>query len=392
MSKKLISKLLFPSLSRVIKKKNIIFFFIDKEQTWGGNLRALFEHIYQKGKFKTIIINNGITPNTYIQSMYSKTEVYSTLPKNKILDALKAKVFIITHGKKPLLGWFTGIRGYKLVNVWHGIPIKAVGNLQKNYTEKGFKKTYKRSQDYDLFCCSSNTDKAIMSACQLLHGNKLSITGIPKTDWLLCNENKLPKDYIEDLRRIKESTKGKKLVFYAPTFRDDPNDDYFFSDNEIGSLVKYLDQNNLILGVRYHGVALQNNFRAKHQRLIKNNSIIDLGADQYSESNIILRQTSILICDYSSIFVDYLLLDRPIIRFAYDLNKYKKSRGLLYNYEKVLPGQITYSIEDIKSNIDDQLVSNLKEEYNAKWIFHHFTDDQSCQRIYDEILTMTGNI
>ena len=46
----------------------------------------------------------------------------------------------------------------------------------------------------------------------------------------------------------------------------------------------------------------------------------------------------ILITDYSSIYIDYLLLDRPLIFLPYDKEQYLKGRGMNFEYDKVTPG------------------------------------------------------
>ncbi len=386
-----LSKYVVGLLSILLKKQNVIVFFIDKDQAWGGNLRAYFEYVYEKNSFKLVVLNRGICSSQDIAKKYPRAIVSETVDFSVLRFALRAKFFIITHGKKPLRGLLHGIKGYKLVNLWHGIPIKAVGNLQASYQGRTRKldNTYNKSKSFDLVCCSSMTDRAIMAACHLLHGDRLVVSGIPKTDWLMCSEQKLPKDYQNDLEKLENQLAGRKLVFYTPTGRDNKEEDYFFESDEMIELVDALSERNCVLGFRYHGLPLQNQFRKKHHAIIEQGKILDFGLDIYSESNIILRKTALLICDYSSILVDYLLMNKPIVRFAYDLDDYVKNRGLLYNYEKVLPGRIVKDVDSLSSVINEMLHDEIDSEYPQKWLFHQYEDAFACQRIYERMLSMS---
>lgn len=374
----------------LIKKENIMFFFIDQDQFWGGNLRAYFEYTYYKKEYKIVIINNGRTADSEIKSKYDDIIVESKITLKLLFLAMKAKFFFVTHGIKPLNGILAGVQGYKLINLWHGIPIKAMGNLQSSNYNRASKidRVYKKGKSYDLVCCSSVTDKAMMSACLFIPGDRLFVSGIPKADWLTCPVNELPLDYINDLSVIDRVINGRKLVFYSPTGRDNPAMDYFFDVDELEKLSDFLAVNNCIIGFRYHGLHLQNEFRRIHGGLIEQNRILDLGIDLFSESNIILRKTSLLIGDYSSIIVDFLITNKPIIKFAYDVDDYLKNRGLLYNYEKMLPGILLKESASLGSVILDALNNYDFNEYPEKWLFYMYEDSRSCERLYQRMIEL----
>ena len=98
----------------------------------------------------------------------------------------------------------------------------------------------------------------------------------------------------------------------------------------------------------------------------------------------LLLISDILITDYSSMIFDYLLLDRPILLFAYDLNEYLNERGMYYNFEEIAPGPIllngTELIDAIKNieNIDKKFIEKRKMIKNR---INKYTDGKSIERV-----------
>ncbi|MCM8777985.1 MAG: CDP-glycerol glycerophosphotransferase family protein, partial [Candidatus Omnitrophica bacterium] len=102
----------------------------------------------------------------------------------------------------------------------------------------------------------------------------------------------------------------------------------------------------------------------------------------------LLPDIDILITDYSSIFIDFLILDRPIIFTPYDREEYEKEGGLLYNYDEITPGPKVKTQREFLYWIE-QFVKNpelFKQERNKiKEIFFTFYDGKSHERIYTEL-------
>lgn len=81
-------------------------------------------------------------------------------------------------------------------------------------------------------------------------------------------------------------------------------------------------------------------------------SVVDADADPY----LFIRESSLLVTDYSSIYFDYLISGKPIVFFAYDLEEYKNaSREMYFEYSKYTPGKKAYSWEELKEAILDSL-------------------------------------
>ena len=100
--------------------------------------------------------------------------------------------------------------------------------------------------------------------------------------------------------------------------------------------------------------------------------------------------SDMMITDYSSIMIEYCILNKPIIFFTYDLDSYLASeRGFYYDFKKTVPGPIVYDcdelIEVIKNgDFDATRISGfVKTQFDAM-------DGKSSERIVDFILKEGG--
>lgn len=100
-----------------------------------------------------------------------------------------------------------------------------------------------------------------------------------------------------------------------------------------------------------------------------------------------LGQTDGLITDYSSVYYDYLLTDKPIAITTDDLEEYKKVFEFVYDdIFKVIKGEYINNIEDFKTFLNNISTGNdiAKEaRLNAKKTLHKFQDGNSSKRVYD---------
>ena len=98
----------------------------------------------------------------------------------------------------------------------------------------------------------------------------------------------------------------------------------------------------------------------------------------------------LMITDYSSIFVDYILQDKPVVFFPFDYDHYVNTeRPLQFDYETVTPGRKCFSTKELTDEIKRQLVDNLddyrEERTEVLKKFYDIVDGNSSKRIWDEI-------
>ena len=102
-----------------------------------------------------------------------------------------------------------------------------------------------------------------------------------------------------------------------------------------------------------------------------------------------LLDCDILLTDYSSVYFDFLLLDRPIIYLPYDFEEYKNARGFLYDdFEEIICGDKVFTQKDFIESIQNNLENPAKDELRRKAIterFHQHNDGLASERLFNFI-------
>lgn len=90
----------------------------------------------------------------------------------------------------------------------------------------------------------------------------------------------------------------------------------------------------------------------------------------------VLAMFDLLITDYSSIYIDYLLLERPILFLPYDREAYLKTRGFNFDYDEVTPGPKPKSYAEFLNSIEGLLYNEMNYVENRKKIERKFNKIQ----------------
>jgi CDP-glycerol glycerophosphotransferase len=206
----------------------------------------------------------------------------------------------------------------------------------------------------------------------------------------LPNYLKRENDYINNIK------KGKILITYAPTYRQTKATDtakyYEFSENEIFELKNILLKHNAIFGFRMH--YFRNSIKLFNiEKYIDNKVIYDLGHNVITDIAPIIRQSDIIITDYSSVFIEALALKKKSIAFVYDKEEYEKFEdGLLYDYNIVFPGAVVDNFGKLIEAIDNSLSninSQLEDKYKiAQKIFYKYLDCENSRRVVERIVKL----
>lgn len=332
----------------VFRQKNRVLFICYKKP-WGGNCRALCDAAIINNRVKSVtILNMGTTPDSVIRDIYKaaadKTAVFSYADRfsPRFLKALVLADIVFNHEHER-----HGLRHFS-VDLWHGIPLKRIGVLSKAVTYKripffprrriSYKKVLNRKK-CDRLIASSYTDALVMAASFSMPVHKIYVSGLPRNDWV-SPAGSLPADYKIEEERIKKLLAGRKLALYAPTFRDDDRSRSPMSEADMRNISAMLEERGYVFGVRPH-VTKQSAFFEESA------DILDFSAGEFPEIQIILRCTDILITDYSSCALDFMLTGRPAVSFAPDIEQY--GRGFIYPFEHVFPGIVTRDFDTLQA-------------------------------------------
>ena len=166
-----------------------------------------------------------------------------------------------------------------------------------------------------------------------------------------------------------------------PTFRDSESE--FFNVISLDELDAFLERQHMIRCAKLHP---KSKLKKEFEEIEKKNIVI-IKAD--TDPYVFVSMSDALITDYSSIYFDYLFLDKPIIFFDYDLDAYlSESRDMYFKYEDVTPGvkavnqmQLESALLDIRNGNDRY--AKQRKELQIKMYDH--IHEPSCERLVHEI-------
>ena len=207
---------------------------------------------------------------------------------------------------------------------------------------------------------------------------KIIEKGYPRNDFL-SNFNS------SDVKSIKKNLgipSKKKVILYAPTWRDDQHESgvgyVYESPVNFDYLKDELSNEYIILFRAHYFVANSFNFD-KYKDFVYDVS-------NYSDINDLYVISDLLITDYSSVFFDYSILKRPIIFYMYDLDNYKSKLRDFYIDLHELPGEIVQKEEDLVKVIEKSNNFRYNDKYkkfNNK--FTYLEDGKATERVVSEI-------
>ncbi|MEC1586075.1 CDP-glycerol glycerophosphotransferase family protein [Bacillus spizizenii] len=244
-------------------------------------------------------------------------------------------------------------KNIECIQVWHangafkrfGLQDVTIKNRTKSDIER-FKKVYK---SFDKIVVGSEKMADIFSESFALKHDCFLRFGVPLTD-----------QYFSQLKEksiYKTKFESKKIILYAPTFRDNNFGSVSlpFSEKELKIDLK----GNYVLLVKLHPVM------RKLAILPESDWIIDVSHENLSE---LIQASDLLISDYSSVPFEFALLDKPILFYTYDMEAYDKTRGLIKNFSEIIPGvPCSNSIMLLNQMKDINKLQSEVERFSREW-------------------------
>ena len=293
------------------------------------NSRYLFEYVKENlPEITPLFVINDPELRNSLSSKYGKQYFIETENIQGIRQALSAGVWFTSAG---LPAYGIGLHKKRLIiNLWHGVPLKKIALLDPNLKKAAriyFKKIF--SENYTCILTTSHELIPLMARSFAVSEDKIKVWGQPRNDGLFQKN-----DCREILGQLfPDLPEYTKTVLYAPTFRDYGQVQLFpFKDFDQEQLEAFLEEKNMLLFIRTH-VAEQGSAAPYLGKRIR-----FLGNEQAEDVTGILNIFDCLITDYSSIYIDYLLTDKPMIFLPYDRQQYLDGRGMNFDYDDVTPG------------------------------------------------------
>jgi|GEM_PF-1103670 len=352
-----------------------------------GNDRAVFESV----RYRTDICKVVLTRSKAFDLQGENVAVVP-LASREGQDALIASGYIfVKHSAAVNAPYPLDTAHHRFINLWHGIPLKRIGITSLDNAPHRENLLREHSKHYAVISSSRMDQLAMTAAFQPLPMEQIWITGLPRNDVVVCEEATLPDDFTDQLVRLRDELRGRRLVLFAPTFRNGQAAAYYpFSAQQREEIVACLERHNAVLGIREHMADRAHSYTAAF--MTAEGPFISLDRQKFAEIEVLYREADALITDYSSCFIDFMLTGRPQISFAYDRVNYAgQERGMFYNLEDVFPGPVCEDFPALLGALESTLAGEQTEHplvYGHKRrMFFEYLDDRNSARLVDRLLS-----
>ena len=322
-------------------------------------------------------------------------KAYKKYSLKGIFHCLTAGRYIYTYHSSDINYFTSG--NVKKINLWHGVGIKG-SSKGKNGKEATISRKsgiltrilmpYYWEKDTIFLSTSSLMDKHFQEMFNL--SPKAIRDAIYPRCYYMCRPIKEVKDYIKKYETkemnelVKSLFKYNKIFLYMPTWRGNLNDDFIskanFNFDELNQVMK--ETNRLFIFKLHPAVKILNNFQHENY---SNILFLDKSLDIYP----IIPFTTTLITDYSSIFYDYILLDKEVILYPFDKAEYiDQSNDLAFDYDEYTPGYRVYDNKQFMAAISSDEKFSIP---NKEWIINKFwgkADKDDLETFYNAIKSL----
>ena len=315
--------------------------------------------------------------NTY--NAEKENSMFSLLKEiNSFTPLIRSKIVVTTHG--PIFRTIFKSKKTIAIELWHGFPTKKEGLLLNKRNQTHIRKFT------DYFVSYSNFCTVLLNSRYGMPSNQFVVLGTPRNDYFFSPLNDPYHNEFEN------------VIFYAPTYRESNEQelalDFRLSEFSLPEFNIFLQKINAVLIWKLHpkDETLIGDFQIdmdlSNILILMDSEIRDMQVDFYQ----LLAISDMLITDYSSIYADYLLLNKPMIFVPTDLQSFQNERGLLLTpYETWMPGPKCHNQNELQLEIINCLEDDsyyARERNFMKDIIHHYQDGNSTDRVVNFILSL----
>jgi CDP-glycerol glycerophosphotransferase (TagB/SpsB family) len=378
--KNLILNAWFFLISLVPKQKNLVLFGSWFGQKYADNTKFIYEYMLKNCPDYEIY---WMTKNKkiYFEMKEKGLPVYMAKSLKGMLVQVRTKYFFATLGYEDFNQFLWG--GSYLINCWHGIPLKKIGfdTLIKDSSE--YKIALKNKEIYSKY-----TKQVIISTSPF-------VTECYKSSFLIQHDvvelgqarndmfyNALYRKNLNN--NIKKMINNSRVVLYMPTHRMDGKTN--MDMNIILDLVKIQNiciENDAVFLIKKHFYHTNEN-----DHIEAYDRIFDITKENV-DSQMLLYQADILVTDYSSCAFDYLLLDRSILYYCYDINDYlENDRDMYMKYLDAFAGPTTETKEELNLLLENSLKRQI-DIYSERrheirdWLYNKSAQKEVSSSIYE---------
>ncbi|WP_266077797.1 CDP-glycerol glycerophosphotransferase family protein [Haladaptatus caseinilyticus] len=265
-------------------------------------------------------------------------EAYHCYSIRGLVVNLRAGVICLTQGHRDVT--MACCAGAKTVLLWHGIPLKTISWDAEFSDESAPVKAVLEymADEFDRLVVPGQNLIEIFESGLHLDAERTTIVGYPRLDALFRPPRGSHIGTDETARkRVERLSRDHPVLFYLPTFRD--GTDGSSADHlDFRALDEFLAEKDAFLVIKTHP-------REQFEPPPNLSRIVRLPerCDVYP----LLRHADVLVTDYSSIYFDYLVLDRPAVFYPYDRTQYEETRGFYFDYDTITAGPVVTDFDEL---------------------------------------------
>lgn len=323
------------------KDERICVFGAWQGQRFSDNSKYLF----LESEKRRVLRNIWITKNREVlEALHAQGfEVYLAGSMKGVYYQLRAGKAVVCSGVKDVNEFLLG--GKKLLQLWHGVPLKKI--MYDAYTPNWIERVKNSFIKETFVVCTSENFRLIYERAFGLDEEHVLVLGQPRND--LFYDSALAD---LDMKKCLDAlTAGRKIILYMPTHRSagkiQMNLEQHFDFKELNA---FCGRMNAVFIINKH-------FCHREEKKVEGyKNIIDI-TDKGYDSQQLLIYADLLITDYSSCYIDYLLRERPVVFYQYDLESYKQNERELYFYDSVtLPGPVVKSYKELQKTLETYIM------------------------------------
>ncbi len=345
-------------------KKNRVAFISMHNENFKDSLGSVYEYLKKEKKYDFVLITReDLSPKKPLKVLSF------FLVKSRLLATSK---YVFLNDNFMPMGKLNFRKETVITQLWHGEGAFKKFGLHIPQPEDLRKREIAANKKLTYVVCSSEGIKNIYAEAFGVAKERVLPLGAPRLDCLLNEENK--EKAKKKILSLYPQVKDKKIILYAPTFRDDAERDKKLLDSfNPEKLLQELGK-EYFLFIRLHPQV--------HTARADYSCAEDV--TDYEDVRELVLASDILITDYSSICMDFCVLDKKIVFYCPDLEWYKGRRDFYFDYEALLPGEVCKDSEKLA----DAVKAPFHEERNRnfKEINFDFFDTDNAERVVRSII------
>lgn len=363
--------------ARRLPVRDTVLYNVGGDGVYADSPRAVHEELVRRG--------------LALEHLWSSDDMQAELPKSATairlwspewFEALATAKYVVTSTHLP--DFFVRRPDQVVLQTWHGTPLKQVGfDFEKVwFTDSNYLKSLAREvPNWSLLVAGNSWSAPVLRRAFDFKGEILE-SGSPRNDLLFASDREKTAEQVRERLGLPE---GKKVVLYAPTWREDrrrPQGGYQIDLRiDLAAAQAALGDDQVLL-VRRHDLMCGQIPGAG------NGYIWDVGS--YPDMAELLLIADVLVTDYSASVFDFASTGKPMLFFTHDLEHYRDNlRGFSLNFEAEAPGPLLPTSEELVAALGrvDELATEYADKAAAfREAYCDLDDGKAAARVVDAML------